>query len=57
MRKIIQIEAIPEGEGTYAGVFALCDDGEIFYSRGNSKSEWVRLPKIPQDGDKNESNT
>ncbi len=52
MRKIIQICTMPEGEGTRAAMFALCDDGALYMllpTRGVSGDNWARWPNVPQD--------
>ena len=46
MRKIIQIQEIPETEYVSSYLMALCDDGTVWYY---SHNEWSRLPEIPQD--------
>lgn len=59
MRKIIQIAALrrgglPEPDGTQVvssntELTALCDDGSVWTLSDTLKSEWVRVPDIPQD--------
>lgn len=49
-RKTIQIAAVPETDGNYPGIFALCDDGTIFYLRLGT-DQWHAEPPIPQPGD------
>lgn len=48
MRKVIQISAIG-GEMTDT-VYALCDDGSIFYHYNHSQhgERWIELTPIPQ---------
>ncbi len=49
-RKIIQISAIPDSENNLSGVFALCDDGTLWWSAVTDDSgAWIRLRDIPQD--------
>lgn len=57
MRKIIQITVIPDRDCNNPELFALCDDGKLFYSNITLTKGWCEALPIPQDGDKNESNT
>lgn len=52
MRKIIQISAVestPHNQGAETTIFALCDDGTLFFGRWkNFEFSWSPLPNIPQ---------
>lgn len=58
MRKIIQIAALPQTEGTYETIFALRDDGSIYKGHFENNQygvselkRWKKLPPIQQDED------
>lgn len=49
-RRPIQIVTLPAGDNNPATVYALCDNGEIFFRQfvGVSPGEWSQLVSIPQ---------
>lgn len=53
MRKIVQIAAVPETDGSEGGVYGLCDDGTLWVlchdQPGGYGTKWDRMPDIPQD--------
>lgn len=55
MRKVIQIKAVKNH--VHDTVYALCDDGSIWYEQWNGHQlVWMKKPPIPQDnGDNHES--
>lgn len=48
MRKIIQT-AVSSGGDSGDNVFALCDDGTIWFIPEPYMGGWIALPPIPQD--------
>lgn len=52
MRKIVQISAVeptPYNQAAEPTVYALCDDGSVFYGTWkNFEFSWHQLPAIPQ---------
>jgi hypothetical protein len=44
-RKVIQICVIPTTGESMETLYALCDDGTIWFIGG---SEWIEVPEIPQ---------
>jgi hypothetical protein len=49
VRKPIQIAVSPEATENQIGlVYALCDDGTIWFIPEKSGAEWQPLPPIPQ---------
>lgn len=52
-RKVVQIEAMPH-HPNYLNLAALCDDGTIWEFCNNDK-RWRRIPDIPQDEVKDET--
>lgn len=59
MRKIIQITAIPQSEDWSPTLFALCDDGSLWYmlkpssSDGRDEWDWKPVPRIPDHVNRN----
>lgn len=50
MRKIIQICSNANDElETGESLFALCNDGSVWWNSSEPGWEWQRLPDIPQD--------
>lgn len=49
-RRVTQICAIPETEGSYCTVYALCDDGTIWakVARLDNGAEWGQVTGVPQ---------
>lgn len=53
MRKIIQICSNYNSELDFGeSLFALCDDGSVWWNAGGIDHEWKRLSDIPQDEQK-----
>jgi hypothetical protein len=54
-RKVIQIAAAAYGVGEQIGgvdtVYALCDDGSVWWYEFASHPEWSRMKPIPQGDD------
>lgn len=51
LRRIIQIAATPETENEVACVYALADDGRVWFFANPGKSwpgAWTPLPNLPQ---------
>ena len=49
MRKPIQIAVTAETESAFGSIFALCDDGSIWYKDDSFSTKWVKVDDIPQD--------
>lgn len=49
-RRVVQICAIPETDGNYCTVYALCDDGTIWAKvpRPDNGAEWMQVVGVPQ---------
>lgn len=47
-RKIIQIAATPSTSDEHHMLYALCNDGTLWYGNGNvNKTEWVPIEPVP----------
>ena len=44
-RKIIQIETTKENKNNYAVVYALCNDGTVWFLEMSNDGVWKQLPK------------
>ena len=44
-RKIIQIETTKENKNNYAVVYALCNDGTVWFLEMSKGGVWKQLPK------------
>jgi hypothetical protein len=53
-RKVIQIAVEGISEGSWATLFALCDDGSLwmyeFAGKAKENWEWVRIEGVPASG-------
>lgn len=49
MRKIIQIAARSDGPDYGPLLYALCDDGSVWFKIPGKDSAWESFPPIPQD--------
>ena len=55
MRKITNLVTMPASESNYLTLFAVCDDGAVFYQVYRSLSDlpittkWCKLPLPPQE--------
>ncbi len=49
MRKPIQITSVMDDNMQEVTVYALCDDGTIFFLEHGIGAKWSLLPDIPQD--------
>lgn len=50
-RRIVQISAVPETDGNWPTVFALCNDGTVWEAVEDDSMKWrpwAALPSIPQ---------